>query len=94
MIHVAPDWLTQRAEDAPTSFDPTVPNRTALEIRMAWQALKRRANPGDELWAFANPASTWRKLGKCTGTRSSGSPEHRRVWGGGWPSCSPGKVDG
>jgi hypothetical protein len=66
-LNVAIDWLTQRAEEAPTSFDPALPHRTALEIRMAWQALKRRASPGDELWAFVNPSSTWRKLGKCSG---------------------------
>jgi hypothetical protein len=34
---------------------------------MAWQKLQRQARGSDELWAFANPPSTWRKLGKCTG---------------------------
>jgi hypothetical protein len=64
---VALEWLTQRVEEAPTNFDPGVPHRTALQIRMTWQALKRRSTDGDEVWAFANPPSTWRKLGRCTG---------------------------
>jgi len=64
---VAPEWLTERVEEAPTNFDPGVPHRLALESRMAWQALKRRLADGDELWAFANPPSTWRKLGRCSG---------------------------
>jgi hypothetical protein len=34
---------------------------------MAWQKLQRQARGGDELWAFSNPPSTWRKLGKCSG---------------------------
>ncbi|MEX2583566.1 MAG: hypothetical protein WD766_09835 [Gemmatimonadota bacterium] len=66
-MNVSIEWLTQRVDDAPTNFDPGVPHRTALESRMAWQALKRRATVGDEVWAFANPSSTWRKLGRCMG---------------------------
>ena len=66
-MNVSHEWLTQRVEDAPTNFDPRIPHRTALEARMAWQALKRRASAGDEMWAFANPPSTWRKLGRCSG---------------------------
>ncbi len=34
---------------------------------MAWRKLKSQAGQGDELWAFSNPPSTWRKLGKHTG---------------------------
>ena len=66
-MDVSPDWLTQRVEDAPTSFASGLPDRAALRTRMAWQKLKGHAREGDELWAFANPPSTWRKLGKRTG---------------------------
>ncbi|HEX8693861.1 MAG TPA: hypothetical protein VF746_15675 [Longimicrobium sp.] len=66
-MEVSPDWLTRRVEDAPTSFAAGRPDRAALLTRMAWQKLKGRAREGDELWAFANPPSTWRKLGKHTG---------------------------
>ena len=61
------DWLTQPVESAPTSFEPDQPHRVALKSRMAWQKLKSHAHSGDELWAFQNPPSTWRKLGKRTG---------------------------
>jgi hypothetical protein len=59
--------LTERAESAPTSFTAGLPDRSALRLRMAWQKLQRQAQGDDELWAFANPPSTWRKLGKCSG---------------------------
>ena len=66
-MDVTPEWLTERVEDAPTSFDPGLPDRAALRARMAWQKLKSRAHHGDELWAFENPPSTWRKLGRRAG---------------------------
>lgn len=66
-MDVSSEWLTQRVEDAPTSFEAGMPDRSALLTRMAWQKLKGHARAGDELWAFANPPSTWRKLGKRTG---------------------------
>jgi hypothetical protein len=66
-VEVTPEWLVRRVEDAPTDFDATLPDRAALRARMAWQKLKRNARPGDELWAFQNPQSTWRKLGKRRG---------------------------
>jgi hypothetical protein len=61
------DWLTQRVENAPTSYHRDLPEMAALRIRMAWQKLKRDSQEGDEIWAFENPANTWKKQGKNTG---------------------------
>ncbi|HET6230369.1 MAG TPA: hypothetical protein VFE05_09910 [Longimicrobiaceae bacterium] len=61
------EWLTQRTENAPTSQHRSLPDMAALRIRMAWQKVKREAVEGDEVWAFANPSNTWKKLGKHTG---------------------------
>ena len=66
-MDVTADWLTQRVEDAPTAFGDDLPDRSALRARMAWQKLKSQARAEDELWAFRNPPSTWRKLGKRMG---------------------------
>ena len=66
-MNVSVDWLTGRAEEAPTFFTADLPDGAPLRIRMAWHKLKAHAGQGDELWAFANPQSTWRKLGKHTG---------------------------
>lgn len=60
-------WLTQRVENAPTSYHRDLPEMAALRIRMAWQKLKRQAKDGDEVWAFTNPSETWKKQGKHTG---------------------------
>lgn len=61
------EWLTQRVENQPTSDHRKLPAMAALRIRMAWEKLKREAVEGDEVWAFANPSNTWKKLGKYTG---------------------------
>ena len=66
-MKISPEWLVQRVEDAPTSFTAEPPNPSALRVRMAWQKLRGRARKGDELWSFANPPSTWRKLGRLNG---------------------------
>lgn len=66
-MRISPEWLVRRVEDAPTSYQTDDPDRNALRTRMAWQKLKRNAREGDEVWAYANPQSTWRKLGKLTG---------------------------
>lgn len=50
------EWLTQRVENAPTSYGGGPGPANALRARMAWQKLQRQAGEGDELWAFANPA--------------------------------------
>jgi len=61
------DWLTQRVENAPTSFHRNRAEMSALRIRMEWQKLKRKAEEGDEIWAFVNPENTWKKNGKYSG---------------------------
>lgn len=61
------EWLTQRVENAPTSYHRNLAPMAALRIRMAWQKLKREAEDGDEMWAFANPSNTWKKQGKYSG---------------------------
>jgi hypothetical protein len=66
-MKIPAEWLVQRVEEAPTSYTPTEPKLTPLQVRMAWQKLKGRARGGDEIWAFANPADTRRKLGRHSG---------------------------
>jgi hypothetical protein len=67
MVKIIPEWLTERVENAPTSYHRQLSPMAALRIRMAWQKLKREALDGDELWAFSNPPNTWKRQGKCTG---------------------------
>lgn len=57
-VKIPTEWLTQRVENAPTSYGGGPGPMSALRVRMAWQKLKRQAGDGDELWAFANPASS------------------------------------
>lgn len=66
-VKILEEWLTQRVENAPTSYHRNLPDMAALRIRMAWQKLKRQAGEGDEVWAFENPSNTWKKLGKHSG---------------------------
>ena len=66
-MKILPEWLTQRAENAPIAEHRNLPQMPALRIRMAWQKLKAEAREGDELWAFQNPSNTWKKLGHHTG---------------------------
>jgi hypothetical protein len=66
-MKILPEWLTQRAENAPIPEHRNLPAMPALRIRMAWQKLKSRAGEADEVWAFVNPASTWKRQGKHTG---------------------------
>lgn len=61
------DWLTQRVDAPPTSFGASRSEMSALRIRMEWQKLKRKATTGDEIWAFTNPTSSWKRYGKNTG---------------------------
>lgn len=61
------DWLTQRVDEAPTSYHQDLPEMAALRARMAWQKLNRRAKEGDEIWAFANPSSAAKKQGGQVG---------------------------
>lgn len=66
-MKIPPEWLTQRVESAPTSYHRSRTEMSALSIRMAWQKLQRQAGEGGEVWAWANPASTWKKQGKLSG---------------------------
>jgi hypothetical protein len=66
-MKVPSEWLTQRVENAPTAQHRKLSTMASTRIRMAWQKLKNEAQEGDELWAFENPANTWKKLGHHTG---------------------------
>lgn len=66
-IKITNEWLTQRVENAPTSYHRNLPDMAALRIRMAWQKMKRSAQEGDEVWAFQNPSNTWKRMGKQSG---------------------------
>jgi hypothetical protein len=66
-VKIPNEWLTQRVENAPTSYHRNLPPMAALRIRMAWQKLKRQAGEEDELWAFSSPPNTWKKQSKYTG---------------------------
>lgn len=65
-MKIQTDWLTQRVENAPTSYDQSLPDRAGLRSRMAWQKLQRHATAGDEVWAFADPSGGSRP-GRLTG---------------------------
>jgi hypothetical protein len=65
-VKIPSEWLTERVEEAPTSFHPAF-SSGALQIRMVWQKLKRQSHDGDQLWAWASPPSTWKRQGKLNG---------------------------
>jgi hypothetical protein len=67
MVKVPAEWLTQRVDDAPTSYHRKVGPVAALRVRMAWQKLKSRAGEGDELWAFSSPPNSWNRQARYTG---------------------------
>ncbi len=66
-MKIQTEWLHQRVENAPIAQHRNLPAMPALRIRREWQKLKAQAQEGDEVWAFANPSNTWKKLGKHTG---------------------------
>ena len=66
-VKIPVEWLTQRAEDVPTSYDRDLKPAAALRTRMAWQKLKREAMEGDELWAFTSPSGSWNRQSQHTG---------------------------
>lgn len=66
-MKIPKEWLTQRVENRPVSAHRDLPPMPALRIRREWEKLKAQAGEGDEVWAFANPSNTWKKLGKHTG---------------------------
>ena len=66
-MKVPTDWLTQLAMNAPISEHRNLSPVAALRIRREWSKLKAKAAEGDELWAFANPANTWKTLGRQSG---------------------------
>lgn len=61
------EWLTQKAPNAPIAEHRKLSEVAALRIRREWSKLRAQAREGDELWAFANPANTWKTIGKQTG---------------------------
>lgn len=61
------EWLTQRVENRPIAQHRDLAPMAALRVRREWEKLKARAGEGDELWAFANPSNTWKRLGRHTG---------------------------
>ena len=67
IVKIPNEWLTQRAEDVPTSYQRNLKPGAALRTRMAWQKLKRDAMEGDEVWAFTSPAGTWNGRGQHAG---------------------------
>lgn len=61
------EWLTQRVENRPIAQHRDLAPMAALRVRREWEKLKAQAGEGDELWAFANPSNTWKRLGRHTG---------------------------
>ena len=66
-MKIPKEWLTQRAENRPVTQHRDLSPMTSLRIRREWEKLRAQAEEGDELWFFANPSNTWKKLGKYTG---------------------------
>jgi hypothetical protein len=66
-MKIPPEWLTQRVENRPTVQHRELAPMAALRVRREWEKLRAQAGEGDELWAFANPSNTWKRLGKKTG---------------------------
>ena len=66
-MKVEASWLTRRAGNAPIAEHRKLPEMVALRIRMAWLKLSRLADEGDEVWAFENPSSTWKRQGRVSG---------------------------
>ncbi|HLM67288.1 MAG TPA: hypothetical protein VK358_07170 [Longimicrobium sp.] len=67
MAKIPNDWLTERAGNRPTAEHRGLPEMAGLRIRREWEKLRSQMQDGDELWAFANPSNTWKKVGKQTG---------------------------
>ncbi len=66
-MKIPTEWLTQRVENRPTAQHRDLAPMAALRIRREWEKLRASAAEGDEVWAFANPSNTWKRLGKQTG---------------------------
>jgi hypothetical protein len=67
IVKIPIEWLTQRAEDVPTSYQRNLKPQAALRTRMAWQKLKRDAMDGDEVWAFTSPTGSWNRQAQHAG---------------------------
>lgn len=65
-MKIPADWLTERVEDAPTTYHPGHAG-DALRIRMSWQRLRAAAAAGDQMWAWATPQVLWKKHGRLAG---------------------------
>ena len=66
-MKIPDQWLTQRVENRPIAQHRDLAPMAALRVRREWEKLKAQAGEGDELWAFANPSNTWKRLGRHTG---------------------------
>lgn len=66
-VKIPNEWLTQRADDVPTSYQRNLKPGAALRTRMAWQKLKRDAMEGDEVWAFTSPSGGWSRQAQHAG---------------------------
>jgi hypothetical protein len=67
MAKIPKEWLTEHAGNRPTAEHRGLPAMAGLRIRREWEKLRGQMQEGDELWAFANPSNTWKKVGKQTG---------------------------
>lgn len=66
-MNVPAEWLTERVESAPTSYEASVSPGGALRLRAAWQRLRLEARDGDEVWAFSSPSGAWGRHPRYTG---------------------------
>ena len=67
MAKIPMEWLTERAGNRPTADHRGVAPMAGMRIRREWEKLRAQMEEGDELWAFANPSNTWKKVGRQTG---------------------------
>jgi len=66
-VNVPVEWLTERVDSAPTSYQDSLPPGAALRLRAAWQRIKFKASEGDEVWAFSSPSGSWGRRPRYTG---------------------------
>jgi hypothetical protein len=67
MVNVPIEWLSEKVDEAPTSYLAGRSPTTALRLRSAWQRLRIQAREGDEVWAFSSPATSWHRASRYEG---------------------------